>query len=130
MTIYRRAWTMQLKPGAAQAYDAAHATVWPDLRQNMIDAGIHRFHLFRSGQTVFAMQERLQPFPPSGTPPSEVTIRWWQAMAPLMETVDGLRPLQTDLREVFSLVPPDSNEEPPHERHDRHRPDPSDPLHR
>ena len=33
---------------------------------------------------------------------TEVCQRWWQAMAPLM-VVDGIRPVSTELREVFYM---------------------------
>ena len=103
MTVYRRAWTMELKPGAEAAYDAAHADVWPELVAQMRADGIARFWLFRAGLTVFAVQERTRPFPARATPPSEITRRWWKDMAPLMVTDETLRPKQTELREVFSL---------------------------
>ncbi len=103
MTLYRRAWTMQLRAGAEDAYDAAHAAVWPELTRQMVADGIHRFHLFRSGLTIFAVQERLHPFPPETAEPSEVSRRWWQAMARLMVTDDRGRPDKTVLKEVFTL---------------------------
>ena len=104
MTLYRRAWTMQLREGAEAAYDAAHAAVWPELRAQMAESGIVRFFLYRSGRTVFAFQERTRPFGQTAAPPSEVTARWWREMAPLMETEGpDLQPGHTDLREVFAL---------------------------
>lgn len=103
MTVYRRAWTMQLREGAEDAYDAAHAAIWPELAEQMIVDGICRFHLFRSGLTVFALQERSQPFPDADAQPSAVTAKWWQSMAPLMLTDATGRPCRTELKEVFDL---------------------------
>lgn len=103
MTIYRRAWTMQLRAGAEAAYDAAHAQIWPELADQMIADGVLRFHLFRSGMTVFAVQERLSPFPGIDARPSDLTARWWQDMAPLMMTDSQGRPHRTILKEVFAL---------------------------
>ena len=105
MTIYRRAWTMQLRDGAEAAYDAAHAAVWPELAEQMLDSGICRFHLFRSGLTVFAVQERSRPFPDASARPSEITRKWWRTMAGLMVTDETGQPIKTDLKEVFSLEP-------------------------
>lgn len=107
MTIYRRAWTMQLKDGAEAAYDDAHAAVWPELTEQMIRDGICRFFLFRTGLTVFAVQERSHPFPDGEMKPKDVTRKWWQSMQPLMVTDETGRPLRTDLKEVFSLQPQD-----------------------
>lgn len=103
MTQFRRAWTMQLHPGAEAEYDAAHAAVWPELTQQMQNDGVTRFQLFRAGLTVFAVQERSRPFPGADAEPSSVTRQWWDHMAKLMMTDDTGRPLQTELREVFSL---------------------------
>lgn len=105
MTIHRRAWTMQLQEGAEAAYEAAHAAIWPEMRERMAESGIVRFFLFRSGTTIFAFQERSRPFPEtSHAQPDETTLRWWREMAPLMitEGVDH-KPIHTELREVFTL---------------------------
>lgn len=102
MTIYRRAWTMKLREGAEADYDAAHASVWPEIRAQMAEIGIIRYFLFRSGTTVFAYQERDAPFPARETQPSAVTARWWREMAPLMETGEANRPVHNILREIFA----------------------------
>lgn len=103
MTIYRRAWTMELRPGAEDRYDAAHAAIWPELLQQMVSDGIRCFHLFRDGQTVFAYQEREKPYPAMRSAVSEVTEKWWREMSPLMVTDKDGRPLQKVLSQVFSL---------------------------
>lgn len=105
MTLYRRAWTMQLRGGAEAAYEAAHAAIWPELKDQMRASGIVRFFLYRSGQTIFAFQERDRPFGQDITAsPSDVSIRWWREMAPLMVTEGPeYRPVHTTLREVFAL---------------------------
>lgn len=105
MTAYRRAWTMRLREGAEEAYDAAHAAVWPELTAQMARAGISRYVLYRSGTTVFAFQERTSPFPARDAAPNETTARWWQEMAPLMITDADNRPVHTELREIFALDP-------------------------
>ena len=104
MSVYRRAWTMHLNEGAEAAYDAAHAQIWPEMREQMKASGIVRFFLFRSGTTVFAFQERNQPFTSTTAPPSDITLRWWREMAPLMQTFgDDKQPVHTQLHEVFAL---------------------------
>ncbi|MGQ7843771.1 L-rhamnose mutarotase [Granulosicoccus sp. 3-233] len=111
MSLYRRAWTMQLTEGSEAAYEAAHAEIWPELREQMTDSGIVRFFLYRSGTTIFAFQERAQPFDSTTAPPSDITRRWWRKMAPLMETTgDDQQPIHTVLREVFALEPTTEND--------------------
>ncbi|WP_204115551.1 L-rhamnose mutarotase [Shimia biformata] len=104
MTTYRKAWTMRLRKGAELDYDAAHAAVWPELLSQMRTSGIRRFFLFRSGQTIFAFQERDHPFPAVDTAPSDTTARWWARMAELMETDPSGRPIHYPLNEVFALT--------------------------
>lgn len=104
MTLYRRAWTMQLLAGAEATYDNAHAAIWPELEAQMRSNGVVRFFLYRSGKTVFAFQERDRPFAQTTAPPSDLTARWWREMAPLMETEGANhQPVHHDLREVFAL---------------------------
>ncbi|WP_193143311.1 MULTISPECIES: L-rhamnose mutarotase [unclassified Meridianimarinicoccus] len=110
MTLHRRAWTMRLKDGAEAAYDKAHAAVWPELLDQMTASGIRQFHLFRTGTTIFAFQERDRPFPAPGAPASETTTRWWNEMAQLMVTDADGRPEHYPLKPVFSLTLTESAE--------------------
>jgi len=112
MKLYRRAWTMQLNAGSEAAYDAAHAAIWPELKEQMRASGIVRFFLYRSGTTIFAFQERKQPFDATpALPPVELTLRWWREMAPLMETSgENNQPVQAPMSEVFALEPTVENE--------------------
>ncbi len=103
MTTQLRAWTMRLRDGAEAAYDAAHANIWPEMVEQMRLDGICRFHLFRAGQTVFAVQERVGSLPRDGAAPSEVTKKWWRAMEPLMVTDANGQPVRNFLEEVFNL---------------------------
>lgn len=104
MSLYRRAWTMQLYEGAEAAYDAAHAQIWPEMREQMKASGIVRFFLYRSGTTIFAFQERNHPFTSTTAPPSDITLQWWREMAPLMQTSgEDKQPVHTLLHEVFAL---------------------------
>jgi len=100
---YRRAWIMQLQEGCEKEYDQAHAAIWPELADQMVDDGICSFHLFRSGLTIFAIQKRKSAFPDATTPPSELSKKWWSRMAKLMMTDEQGQPIRTDLKEVFSL---------------------------
>jgi L-rhamnose mutarotase len=99
----RRAWIMTLKPGAEAEYQRRHDAIWPELRDAILASGITSFSIYRHGLTLFAYQER----DPSVTAPNEpapVMWRWWREMAPLMETQPDGRPVQTPLKEVFSLA--------------------------
>jgi L-rhamnose mutarotase len=43
----------RLKPGMAEAYDAAHAAVWPELLSLIRAAGFTRWLIFRDGLEIF-----------------------------------------------------------------------------
>ena len=43
----------RLKPGMEDAYDAAHAAVWPELLAAQRDVGIKRWLIFRDGVDIF-----------------------------------------------------------------------------
>ncbi|MBD3626173.1 MAG: L-rhamnose mutarotase [Rhodobacteraceae bacterium] len=106
MSLYRRAWSMQLREGAEAAYDRAHAEIWPALLDQMRQNGIRRYFLYRAGLTVFAFQERSTPYPEAGAPATGLQREWWARMAPLMHTGPEGRPLHTELTEVFALSDP------------------------
>lgn len=97
--MIRRAWTMQLKPGCAQAYKAAHDGIWPEMLALMQQSGVLRFDIYCQGLTLFAVQDRTAP--PGDGPPDPVIRRWWAHMAPLMETHPDNRPIQTELDQMF-----------------------------
>lgn len=104
MSLHRRAWTMELSEGSEAAYEEAHAGIWPELLEQMKANGIVRFYLYRSGTTIFAFQERNQPFGSTAIPANELTLRWWRKMAPLMKNAgDQHQPLHTPLNEVFAF---------------------------
>jgi L-rhamnose mutarotase len=43
----------RLKPEMEEAYDAAHATVWPELLAAQREVGIKRWLIFRDGLDIF-----------------------------------------------------------------------------
>lgn len=43
----------QLRAGMAEAYDQAHATIWPELRAAQQEVGISRWLIFRDGLDLF-----------------------------------------------------------------------------
>jgi L-rhamnose mutarotase len=47
----------RLRPGAEEAYEAAHREVPAELRQAIRDAGVHEWTIWRSGQELFHVVE-------------------------------------------------------------------------
>ena len=100
---FRRAWTMRLRPGAVDDYEAAHRAVWPELLAGMKAVGIERFVIYRQETTLFAFQERTTPFSGPEAEVTDLTRRWWAKMQPLMVCHPDGRPVQNGLSEVFFL---------------------------
>jgi len=47
----------RLRPGMEEAYEGAHAEVWPELVAVQRELGIHHWHIFRHGEELFHMVE-------------------------------------------------------------------------
>lgn len=96
----RRAWTMKLKPGAAEQYRAVHAAIWPEMLERMRAGGVRSFSIYRDGLTLLAYQE-IEADDPAALEPDATIRRWWKTLEPLMECEPGGEPLRRELDEVF-----------------------------
>lgn len=94
---------MMLRSGGEEAYDRAHAALWPELIAEMRAGGVETFVIYRAGLEVFAFQQRNTPFPGPDSQPSKIMESWWQEMQPLMLTDEDGRPIREMLSEVFVL---------------------------
>ena len=93
----RGAWQFSLKKGKEQAYCDAHARVWPELIEAARAAGLKNHSVFVVGSTVFGYGEAEDlATTMKGLDSLDVTRRWNEAMAELMEDVGGVT-----LTEVF-----------------------------
>ena len=107
----RLAWTMRLKPGGAEQYQAAHDALWPEMRALMARSGVQSFSIYRQGLTLFAYQERDAAAPRSAEP-DPVIKRWWAALEPLMECHPDHSPVREELEEVFHFKSRSKRENP------------------
>ena len=98
----RVAWVMKLKPGNEAAYKARHDAIWPETLALMRRDGVRNFSIYRYGLLLFAYLER-DLAPPDGAPTDPVVWRWWESMAPLMETNSDFSPVQEPVEEVFHV---------------------------
>jgi L-rhamnose mutarotase len=92
--LRRWAFILRIKPGAEEAYDRAHAEVWPEMLALLSGAGISEYSIFRRDQMLFltfravdfeATWKRLEDHP--------VNLSWQQAMSPYFAALD--EPLTT-----------------------------------
>jgi len=101
----RFAFKMRLKPGVAEEYKRRHDEIWPELAQEIRAAGISDYSIFLDEETntLFAMQLQSANNTAAELPQNPVVRKWWNYMAPLMETHPDHAPVCVELREVFHL---------------------------
>ncbi len=90
--LKRYAFILRLRPGAAEAYDAAHRAVWPEMLALLKGAGIHEYSIYRRDELLI-LTLRCADFEAtwSRIDQDPVNLRWQQAMAPYFEAHEGLR---------------------------------------
>ena len=104
--LKRYAFMLRLREGAAEAYEASHRAVWPEMLALLKSAGISEYSIYRRDNLLIlalravdfeATWSRIENHP--------VNLRWQEAMAPFFATLDPLRPGERFpmLEEVFYL---------------------------
>ena len=96
----RRAWIMKLKPGNEALYKQRHDDIWPEMLELMRQGGTTTYSIYRYGLLLFAYQERADDAADDG-PLDPIVWKWWEMMAPLMETNADLSPVQEPVEEMF-----------------------------
>lgn len=102
----RHAFRMQLKPGMLARYRAAHDAIWPELADLLRESGISDYRIYHdaASNALFATLTLADDNQRDALPGHPVMQRWWQAMAPLMETNPDNRPMEWSLEQVFHLA--------------------------
>ena len=99
------AFLMKLKPGVAAEYKKRHDEIWPELAAELKAAGISDYSIYLDEETrvLFAVQKLKDDNTAVALPASPIVRKWWDYMAPLMETNPDHSPVTSLLREVFHL---------------------------
>jgi L-rhamnose mutarotase len=104
--MQRIAFLLRLQQGAEEAYDKAHAEVWPEMLALLKRAGISEYSIFRREQLLFLTMS-VENFDETWTriEADPVNARWQQAMAPYFALLDPLQPGERFpmMREIFYL---------------------------
>lgn len=97
---------MKLKPGCAEEYRHRHDAIWPELAAILREAGISDYSIFLdpSTHTLFAVQKLAAGHTAAELSRHPVVRRWWESMAPLMETHPDQSPVCGELQEMFHLA--------------------------
>ena len=104
--MQRVAFLLRLCPGTEEAYDQAHAAVWPEMLALLKRAGISEYSIFRREQLLILTMQ-VEDFEETWAriEADPVNTRWQEAMAPYFAPVDPLRPGERFpmMREVFYM---------------------------
>ena len=106
MTMKRFGFKMFLKPGCQEEYARRHAELWPELAEQIKKAGVSNYSIFWDKDTnlLFAYQEcEGSTTSQDTTTVDEITQRWWNMNADLMEVNPDNSPVTVPLQEVFHL---------------------------
>lgn len=96
---------MKLKSGAVAEYKKRHDEIWPELQKELRAAGISDYSIFLDEETLtlFAVQKLADNNTAADLPQNPIVRKWWDFMAPLMETNPDKSPATKPLREIFHL---------------------------
>lgn len=103
--MQRNAFKMKLKPGVEAEYKKRHDEIWPELQKELRSAGISDYSIFLDEETLtlFAVQKLTDQNTAGDLPKNPIVQKWWDSMAPLMDTNPDKSPVAKPLREVFHL---------------------------
>lgn len=99
----RVAWTALLRPDKIEAYERAHAAVWPEVLKLIKDAGVHNYSIYRWENRVFGYFECEDPEAAQAQIDiGEREAGWRAAMAELFEPEVAERGAD-EMPEIFRL---------------------------
>jgi len=105
--MQRVAFLLKLRPGTGEAYDKAHAAVWPEMLALLKRAGISEYSIFRRDELLF-LYLHVDDFETtwSEIEKDPVNTRWQEAMSEYFAPLGELRPGERFpmMREVFYLA--------------------------
>ena len=63
--------------------------------------GIRNYSIYRHGLTALRLSRARRAAAPEGQPTDPIVWRWWEMMAPYMETNPDFSPVQEPVEEMF-----------------------------
>lgn len=102
----RFAFKMKLKPGFEQEYERRHAAIWPELKAQITASGVRNYSIFWDKETniLFGYQEVVgDTNSQDAEAADEITRRWWDYMADIMDVNPDNSPITIPLTEVWHM---------------------------
>lgn len=97
---------MFLKPGFEAEYEKRHAQLWPELKKKLEEAGVRNYSIYWDKDTniLFGYQEVAgDSNSQDAEAADEITRKWWDFMADIMEVNPDNSPVTIPIKEVFHL---------------------------
>ena len=97
---------MYLKPGFEEEYARRHAAIWPELRRRIAESGVRNYSIFLDKDTniLFGYQEvEGENNSQDVEAADEITRKWWDYMADIMEVNPDNSPVIVPIEEVLHL---------------------------
>lgn len=99
------AFVMQLNPGCEAEYKKRHDDIWPELVDELKQAGVEDYSIFLHPQTLqlFGVLWRKSDHSMDDLPAKAIMQRWWGYMGDIMQANTDNSPVTTELLPVFQL---------------------------
>ena len=97
---------MFLKPGFEAEYEKRHAQLWPELKKQIEESGVRNYSIYWDKDTniLFGYQEVIgDSNSQDAEAADEITRKWWDFMADIMEVNPDNSPVTIPIKEVFHL---------------------------
>ena len=96
---------MKLFPGQEEEYERRHNLLWPEMKEMIHEYGGKNYTIFLDKETLtlfgYIEIESEEKWKNRGG--DELTKKWWDYMADIMETNPDNSPVSIDLKNVFHL---------------------------
>jgi L-rhamnose mutarotase len=99
------AFKMKIKSGQEEEYKKRHDRIWPELKSELIKAGIREYVIYLDEETgiLFAYQKLEDNHTTDQLPELPVMKKWWDYMKDIMEVNPDHSPVVTPLKKVFDI---------------------------
>lgn len=103
--MIRCAFKMKIKNGSEAEYKKRHDEIWPELSEELTNAGVSDYSIFLDEETLtlFAVQKLTDDNTADDLPQTEIVKKWWAYMSDIMETNPDNSPMVAGLNEVFHM---------------------------
>ena len=103
--VLRSAYKMKIKSGSEAEYKKRHDEIWPELSEELTNAGVSDYSIFLDEETLtlFAVWRLTEDNTADQLPQTEIVKKWWAYMSDIMETNPDNSPMAVGLPEVFYM---------------------------